>query len=166
MLSRSFVPDSITQWTEAHQAPLFTRILQARILEWVPMPSSRGSSQTQDWTLVSINAGRYFTIWTTKEAQEYWVGSLFLLQWVFPAQELNWSLPHCRQIFYQLSYQGSPKKQISVFKYRYQLRQNNHSHILKSNYCNVPILCYSGLCLTISVTRVDCFSRPEMIDSQ
>ena len=93
------------------------------------------------------------------------VGSLSLLQWVFPTQELNWSLPHCRQIFYQLSYQGSPKKQRSVFKYRYQLRQNNYSHILKSNYCNVPILCYSGLCLIVSVTRVDCFSRPEMIDS-
>ena len=74
VLSRSFVPDSITQWTEARQAPLFTRILQARILEWVPMPSSRGSSQTRDSTLVSINAGRYFTIWTTKEAQEYWSG--------------------------------------------------------------------------------------------
>ena len=28
-------------------------ILQARILEWVGMPSSRGSSQTRDWTYVS-----------------------------------------------------------------------------------------------------------------
>ena len=94
------------------------------------------------------------------------VGSLSLLQGIFPTQGLNWNLPHCRQIFYQLSYQESPKKQISVFKYSYQLRQNNHTHILKSNYCNVvSILCYSGLCLIISVTRVDCFSKPEMIDS-
>ena len=32
--------------------------------------------------------------------------SLFLLQWIFPTQELDWSLLHCRWILYQLSYQG------------------------------------------------------------
>ena len=42
---------------------------QARILEWVAMPSSRGSSQPRDWTQVSHMAGRFFTIWTTSEAQ-------------------------------------------------------------------------------------------------
>ena len=36
------------------------------------------------------------------------VGSLSLLQWIFPTQELNQGLLHCRQILYQLSYQGSP----------------------------------------------------------
>ena len=34
------------------------------------------------------------------------VGSLSLLQWIFPTQELNRGLLHCRQILYQLSYQG------------------------------------------------------------
>ena len=33
-------------WTVAHQAPLSMGILQAKILEWVTMPASRGSSQT------------------------------------------------------------------------------------------------------------------------
>ena len=37
------------------------------------------------------------------------VGSLSLLQWIFLTQESNWGLLHCRQILYQLSYQGSPK---------------------------------------------------------
>ena len=37
-----------TLWTVAHQAPLSMGILQARILEWVAMPSSRGSSQPRD----------------------------------------------------------------------------------------------------------------------
>ena len=37
-----------TPWTVAHQAPLSMGILQARILEWVAMPSSRGSSQPRD----------------------------------------------------------------------------------------------------------------------
>ena len=36
------------------------------------------------------------------------VGSLFLLQGIFPTQESNWGLLHCRWILYQLSYQGSP----------------------------------------------------------
>ena len=35
----------VTPWTVAHQAPLSMGILQAKILEWVAMPSSRGSSQ-------------------------------------------------------------------------------------------------------------------------
>ena len=36
------------------------------------------------------------------------VGSLSLLRGIFPTQESNWGLLHCRQILYQLSYQGSP----------------------------------------------------------
>ena len=37
-------------------------ILQARILEWVAIPFSRGSSQPRDRTLVSYIAGRFFTV--------------------------------------------------------------------------------------------------------
>ena len=62
-------------------------ILQARILEWVAFPFSRGSSQPRDWTQVSHIAGRFFTSWATKEAQEYWSGSLALLQRFFLTQE-------------------------------------------------------------------------------
>ena len=36
------------------------------------------------------------------------VGSLSLLQGIFPTQELNWGLLHCRQILYHLSHQESP----------------------------------------------------------
>ena len=50
------------------------------------MPSSRGSSQPRDRTQVSHIAGRFFTIWATREAQEYW--SVFShLQSIFPTQE-------------------------------------------------------------------------------
>ena len=38
------------------------RILQARILEWVAIPFSRGSSQPRDGAQVSHIAGRFFTI--------------------------------------------------------------------------------------------------------
>ena len=40
-------------------------ILQARILEWVAIPFSRGSSQPRDRTLVSRITGRFFTVWAT-----------------------------------------------------------------------------------------------------
>ena len=40
-------------------------ILQARILEWVAIPFSRGSSWPRDQTWVPCTAGRFFTIWAT-----------------------------------------------------------------------------------------------------
>ena len=43
-------------------------ILQARILEWVAFPFSKGSSQPRDWTWASYIAGRFYTSWTTREA--------------------------------------------------------------------------------------------------
>ena len=44
-------------------------ILQARILEWVVIPTSRGSSWPRDRIEVSRIAGRFFTVWATSEAQ-------------------------------------------------------------------------------------------------
>jgi len=44
------------------------------------------------------------------------VDSLSLLQGIFPRQESNQVLLHCRQILYQLSYHGSPEKRKSGFK--------------------------------------------------
>ena len=43
-------------------------ILQAKMLEWVAIPFSRGSSLPRDWTHISYNADRFFTIWATREA--------------------------------------------------------------------------------------------------
>ena len=42
-------------------------ILQARILEWVAFPFSKGSSQPRDRTQVSRITGRFFTSWATRE---------------------------------------------------------------------------------------------------
>ena len=66
-LNSSVVSNSL--WSHgACQAPLSMGILQARILEWVAMSSSRGSSQSSNWTQVFLIAGKFFTIWTTREA--------------------------------------------------------------------------------------------------
>jgi len=45
----------MTPWTVAHQAPLSMGILQARTLEWVAVPFSRGTSQHRD--LIHIVGG-------------------------------------------------------------------------------------------------------------
>ena len=64
-------------------------ILQARILEWVAFPFSRGSSQPRDQTLVSCIAVRFFTSWAT--------GSPGILEWIaYPfssgsSQPTNWA---------------------------------------------------------------------------
>ena len=50
-------------------------ILQAEMLEWVAISFSRGSSRSRDQTWVSHIAGRFFTIWATREA-------LMLIKWV------------------------------------------------------------------------------------
>ena len=51
-----------------------------------------------------------------RKAQEYWSWYLSLLQQIFQTQESNLGLLHCRQILYQLSYQGSPINIINRFK--------------------------------------------------
>ena len=83
-------------------------ILQARVLEWVAFPFSRGSPNPgikpgsptlQADSLPAEPQGK------PKNTE---VGSLSFLQQIFPAQESYWGLLHCRWILYQLSYQGSP----------------------------------------------------------
>ena len=46
-------------------------ILQARILEWVAIPVSRGSSRSRDRTPIFCIAARFFTIWATRQAHIY-----------------------------------------------------------------------------------------------
>ena len=79
-------------------------ILQARTLEWVAFPFSKGSSQPRDQTQVSHIVGGFFTSWSLKNTG---VDSLSLLQQIFPTQESNQNLLHCRQILYQPSSQKS-----------------------------------------------------------
>ena len=51
-----------TPWTVAHQAPRSMETLQARMLEWVAMPSSRESSQPRHRTQFFHIVGRFFTV--------------------------------------------------------------------------------------------------------
>ena len=75
VLSHSVASDSVTRRTVVRQAPLSRGTLQAVILEWIAMPSSRGSSQPKDWTQVSGMAGRFFY-------HRNHQGSLRIVEWV------------------------------------------------------------------------------------
>ena len=50
-------------------------ILQARILEWVAFPFSKGSSQPRDQTQASRIAGRLFTSWICLQFRKHWFDS-------------------------------------------------------------------------------------------
>ena len=84
----SHVQPFVTSWTVARQAPLSMGILQARILEWVSMPSSRGSSQLRDQTWVSRIMGGFFTIWATKEDGHFY-GAIWNHTYIMPMGRLT-----------------------------------------------------------------------------
>ena len=79
--------------------------IQAEIREWVAFSFSRGnpgfelrSPTLQADSLPAEPQGK---------PKNTGVGSLSLLQGILPTQEPNWDLLHCRQILYQLSYEGT-----------------------------------------------------------
>ena len=78
-------------------------ILQARILEWVAMPSSMGSSKPRDQTQVYCIAGGFLTSEPPGKPKNTEVGTLTLLRGIIPTQELNWGFLYYRQILHQLS---------------------------------------------------------------
>ena len=87
----------VTSWTVAHQALLSMGIFQERILQWVSMLFSRGSSQVGDWTQVSCIAGGFFTNWTTGEA-------IYMCVCVYIWRESGQSCLHKSDIFHWKSW--------------------------------------------------------------
>ena len=68
-------------------------ILQARTLQWVAFPFSRCSFQPGDPTQVSCIAGRFFISWAKGKPWNTGMGSLSLLQGIFPTQKSNQGSP-------------------------------------------------------------------------
>ena len=117
-------------------------ILQAKILQWVAVLSSRGYFWPRDRTSVSclsvdslplshweaqvllwkwkslscvglFGSHRLYSPWNSP-SQNMGVRSLSLLQGIFPTQGSNPGLPYCRWVLYQLSHKGSPSISIMV----------------------------------------------------
>ena len=84
-------------------------IFQARILEWVAMPSSRGSSQPRVKPRSPALQTNSLPSETPGKPKNTGAGSLSLLQGIFLTKESNQGLLPCRWMLLQLSYQESPK---------------------------------------------------------
>ena len=65
--------------------------------------------ENESCSVVSNSVWPYglYSPWNSS-GQNTGVGSLSLLQGIFPTQRFNPGLPHCRQITYQLSHKGNP----------------------------------------------------------
>ena len=130
----SCVQLSVTLW-----APLSMGFSRPEPLEWIAMPFSRGTPQSRDRTCISCFScidrwvlshqchlgSPYLPVRVTQSCltlcnpmdcspwnspgQNTGVGSLSLLQGIFPTQGWNPGHLHCRRILYQLSHQGSPR---------------------------------------------------------
>ena len=79
----------------------------------------------------------FATPWTiygpwNSPGQNTGVGSLSLLQGIFPTQGLDSGLPHCGQVLYQLSHKGSPKRKQPILK-GYILYNYNYVTLWKRN---------------------------------
>ena len=94
-------------------------ILQARILEWVAISSSRESSRPRDWTWVSPgkNTG---------------VGCHLFLQGIFLTQGLNPGLLHCRQTLYPCATREAPLVILSSY---FKIRANSMAKCVAQKLC-------------------------------
>ena len=108
----------VTPWTVAAQAPLSVGFSRQEYYSGFPFPSpgelpdpgtELRSSALQADTLPTELCGKPHSLspWNSP-GHNTGVGSLSLLQEIFPTQGLNPGLLHCRQILYHLSYHGSP----------------------------------------------------------
>ena len=82
-------------------------------------PWSMGCKMNVWWKWKSLSRVQLFAthgLYSPRNSpgQNTGVGSLSLLQWIFPTQKSNPGLLRCRQILYQLSYQGSGMWQVKV----------------------------------------------------
>ena len=87
-------------------------ILQARILEYFPSPGDPPNPGIEPRSL-TLQVDSLPANSQGKPKITGW-GSLSLLQGIFPTQELNRGLLHCRWILYQLSYQGQSMQRVSI----------------------------------------------------
>ena len=183
MLRRSVVSGSLRP--HVCQADLSMRILQARILERVAMPSSRGSSQPRDrnQTQVSHNAGRFFTVLYfsireiffkkgRRKAQNYlvwiwWTIALF----IFPVLKnyhktlfffKPWGLLQLRIVLASSSSQDSDWSQLSCFdSVAPRIIPNVHHHraMKRHNYWGGGAIFLSVHVLTLFWALFDAWSR-------
>ena len=131
-------------------------ILQAKMLEWVAIPFSRGSSQPRDQTQVSLQTDSLPSE-PPGNPKNTGMGSLSLLQWIFPTQGLNRDLLHCRQILHQLSYKKAMTNLTSHKKAEPSLCQTNIPIVKTMVFPIVMYRCESWTIKMAEGQRIDAF---------
>ena len=91
-------------------------ISQARILQLLPFPSPGDLPDPGIQPVSPAFQADCLLSEPPRKPKSTGLGNSQLLQGNFPTQESNQGLQHCRQIFYQLSYQGSPCLRIQIQK--------------------------------------------------
>ena len=122
---------SATPRTVACQAPLSMGVLQASILEWVAIPSPRGSSQPSDRTEVSRIAGRFFTIW-----RRAWQPTPLFLPQFGSVQSL------CHVQLFAIPWTAAPQASLSFTNTRSLLKLISIELVMPSNHLSLyhPLL--------------------------
>ena len=121
-------------------------ILQARILEWVVMPFSRGSFWPRDLTWVSCFAGRLFTIWATRKGSIFFLfhnkhcinRSFWLFKWCMCVYEIKldvflWLEKEHKHIYVSLSLSHTHTHTLYLICTPIPRSYNSHSE-----YCSWP----------------------------
>ena len=99
-------PTLASPWTVACLVPLTMEFSRQEYWSALPLPSPEVKVAQSCPTL---RPHGLYSPWSSP-GQNTGVGSLSLLQRIFPTQGSNPGFLHCRQILYQLSHKGSPRQ--------------------------------------------------------
>ena len=83
-------------------------------MKWFWLLPATGNLESKSRSVVSDSLWPHelYSPWNSP-GQNTQVDSFSLLEGIFPTQGLNWGLPHCRRILYQLSHKGSPQETLN-----------------------------------------------------
>ena len=110
-------------------------ILQARILEWIAISFSRGSSWPRNWTWVSCIADRFITDWATREALRC---QIFLIWLQFSSVQLS------RVRLFETPWTAACQASLSIINSRSLFKLTSIELVMPSNHL---ILCRTLLFL-------------------
>ena len=111
MLSFIVIPNSVTPWTVIHQVSLSMGFSRQEYWSGLSCPPPGDLPNPGTEARCSALQVDYFLSEPPEKPKNTGVGSLSLLQGIFPTQELNQGLLHCRQFLYQLSCYAASKKE-------------------------------------------------------
>ena len=97
----------VTPWTVARQAPLSMGFSRQEYQSGLPCPSPRDLLNPGIEPRYPVLQADSLPSEPPEKPKNTGVGSLSLLQGIIPTQELNQGRLYCRQLLYQLSYQGT-----------------------------------------------------------